>query len=138
MAMNLKIIFHKIGVVYHRLLVFVHLSPLSLAEKCRIAFGAAVLLILALALTPLYVWMSKLTTQSYYGSERARIEIPFREHFQLGKVHKDSPTALNSSGASLDPNKSDIHWVRIYKDKETDMTGLTETQKKMVGDIIKR
>lgn len=68
MAMNLKIIFHKIGVVYHRLLVFVHLSPLSLAEKCRIAFGAAVLLILALALTPLYVWMSKLTTQSYYGS----------------------------------------------------------------------
>jgi signal transduction histidine kinase len=80
--------------------------------------------------------MSKLTTQSYLDSERARIEIPFREHFQLQKVHKDSPAALSSSGIPLDPNKSDIRWVRFHKDKETNLTTLADTQKEMVRAII--
>jgi signal transduction histidine kinase len=135
MTLNPKNILHNVGVVYHQLLVLVHLSPLSLAEKCRIAFGAAVLLILALALTPLFIWMGKLTTQSYLDSERARIEVPFREHFQLQKVRKDSPPALSSSGTPLDPNKSDINWIRFYKDKEPNLANLTNTQKKMVRAI---
>jgi two-component system sensor histidine kinase BarA len=136
MALKAKDIFHRIGVVYHRLLVLVHLSPLSLAEKCRIAFGTAILLILTLVLTILYVWMGKLTTQSYYGSERARTEILFRQHFQLANLRKDSPTPLNSSGTPADPNQSDIHWVRLQKDKQPDLTNLTKTQKKMVAAII--
>ena len=137
MAIKIKNFFHNIGVVYHRLLVLVHLSPLSLAEKCRIAFGAAILLILSLVLGILYVWMGKLTIQSYYSSERARTEILFRQHFQPANVRKDSPSPFNSAGSPADPNKSDIHWVSLQKDEQPDIKDLTKIQRKMVAAIIK-
>jgi two-component system, NarL family, sensor histidine kinase BarA len=137
MPLNPKIIFHKISVVYHRFLVLVHLSPLSLAEKCRLAFGAAIMLILALALTIPFVWMSKLTTQSYYGSERARTEILFRQHFQMQSVHAQAPVGLSGTGAPVDPNKSDLYWIRYFKDKPTNLAALSRTQRKMVEAIIK-
>ncbi len=137
MVIKIKKIFHNVGVVYHQLLVLVHLSPLSLAEKCRIAFGAAILLILSLVLSILYVWMGKLTTQSYYSSERARTEILLREHFQLQNVRKDSPSPFNSTGSPADPNKSDIHWVSLQKDEQPDIKDLTKIQRKMVAAIIK-
>ena len=117
MAMKIKKKFYKIGIVYHRFLALVHLSPLSLAEKCRIAFGTAILLILSLALTILYVWMGKLTIQGYYSSERTRAEICLREHFNLENVRKFSPLPLAGTGLLLDPNKSDISWLRLQKDK---------------------
>ena len=137
MTLNPKNILHNVGVVYHRLLVLVHLSPLSLAEKCRMTFGAAILLILSLVLSILYVWMGKLTTQSYYSSERARTEILFRQHFQLANVRKDSPSPFNSAGSPADPNKSDIHWISLQKDEQPDIKDLTKIQRKMVAAIIK-
>ncbi len=140
MTLNPKNILHNVGVVYHRLLVLVHLSPLSLAEKCRMTFGAAILLILSLVLSILYVWMGKLTTQSYYSSERARTEILLRQHFQLANVRKDSLSPFNSAGSPADPNKSDIHWVSLQKDESAsggDIKDLTKIQRKMVAAIIK-
>ena len=38
-----------LGKVLQRVLRFLHLTPLSLAEKCRIMFGAAVLFSLVIA-----------------------------------------------------------------------------------------
>ena len=73
----------KIGKIYHRILVFLHLSPLSLAEKCRIAFGTAVVLTLALALLIPYAWMRQLTRQILLDASRARVEILVRQHFQM-------------------------------------------------------
>ena len=137
MASKVRNFFHNIGVGYHRFLVLVHLSPLSLAEKCRIAFGAAILLILSLALTILYIWMGKLTIQGYYSSERTRAEICIREHFHPENIYKNSPTALNSTGQPLDPNKSDILWLRFQKEKPTEPNKLTKTQQKLVAEIIK-
>ena len=137
MAMKIKNFLHKIGIVYHRFLVLVHLSPLSLAEKCRIAFGATILLILSLALTILYIWMGKLTIQGYYSSERTRAEICLREHFNLENVRKFSPLALAGTGLPLDPNKSDILWLRLQKDKPPSLDSLSKIQIKLVNDIIK-
>jgi signal transduction histidine kinase len=136
MAMKIQNLFHKVGEVYHRFLVLVHLSPLSLAEKCRIAFGIAILLILSLVLSILYVWMGKLTIQSYYSSERARTEILFRQHFQPANVRKDSSSSLNIAGSPADPNKNDIHWIHLQKDEPPDIKDLTKIQRKMVAAII--
>ena len=49
---------------WKKILKFLRLSPLSLAEKCRLEFGAAIVFILALALLIPYLWMSKLTEKT--------------------------------------------------------------------------
>ncbi|MHC5075917.1 MAG: hypothetical protein ACYTFM_05770, partial [Planctomycetota bacterium] len=71
----------KIHKIYHRVLVVLHLSPLSLAEKCRITFGAAVLFILMLALAIPYVWMGKLTTRALLDAGQAKAELLQNRHF---------------------------------------------------------
>ncbi len=142
--MNKKIVSEKIekglraaGKIYRRIIVFLHLSPLSLAEKCRIAFGAAVILILGLALIIPYVWMGKLTTQSYLDSERSRTEsLLSRRHFQMEKAGEGQLPALDSTGAPIAPNDLDIRWLRFESDKEDVLEELTPTQKKLVNDLI--
>lgn len=132
---KIKIDFKKISQVYHKILVFLHLSPLSLAEKCRIAFGAAVLLILSLALVILYIWMGKLTTKSYLDYEHAHIERLLRQHFQV-QAKTGSLPSLDASGAVLDPNNPDIRWFRIKNTKEISLPGLTETQKQLTNSLL--
>jgi signal transduction histidine kinase len=124
----------KIGKIYHRILVFLHLSPLSLAEKCRIAFGAAVLLILALALLIPYAWMRQLTRQNRLDASRARAETLVRRHFQTPIQSDITLAALDDQGNVMDPNKTDIRWVRFKKDDKK-IEGLTVQQRLMIEDL---
>ena len=78
----------KIEHIYHKCLVFLHLSPLSLAEKCRLAFGAAVLFTLALALLIPYAWMRQLTRQNLLDTSRTKTETLVRRHFQIAPPAK--------------------------------------------------
>ena len=48
-----------LGKILQRVLRFLRLSPLSLAEKCRFMFGAAVLFSLVIALLIPYIWMAR-------------------------------------------------------------------------------
>ena len=73
----------KIEKIYHKILVLLHLSPLSLAEKCRLEFGLAVVLTLLLALLIPYAWMRQLTRQIPLDASRARVENLVRRHFQV-------------------------------------------------------
>jgi hypothetical protein len=59
------------------------LKPLSLAEKCRIQFGAAVVFSLILALWVPYFWMGKLTEKNALDSGRAVAQSIFEQHFRL-------------------------------------------------------
>jgi len=126
--------FKKVSEIYHRILVFLHLSPLSLAEKCRIAFGAAVLLTLALALLILYGWMRQLTRQIQLDASRARAETLVRNHFDLRMMRERTLAALDDRGNVLDPNKSDIRWVRFKKDDKK-IEGLTVRQRQMIEEL---
>ena len=74
--------------IWQKILRFLRLSPLSLAEKCRIEFGAAILFILALALLIPYLWMSKLTEKTSLDSGRAVAYTLYQHHFQLGDHSK--------------------------------------------------
>ena len=106
----------RIHKIYHKILVFLHLSPLSLAEKCRLAFGLAVVLTLALALLIPYAWMRQLTRQILLDASRARVETLVRRHFQLRTPGENPLVALDDAGNVMDPNKTDIRWVRFKKD----------------------
>jgi two-component system, NarL family, sensor histidine kinase BarA len=124
----------RIGKIYHRILVFLHLSPLSLAEKCRIAFGTAVVLILVLALLIPYGWMRKLTQQILLDASRARAETLVRRHFQTPVTNEITLAPLDDRGNVLDPNKTDIRWVRFKKDDKK-IEGLTVQQRHMVEEL---
>ncbi len=126
----------QINKIYHSILVFLHLSPLSLAEKCRIGFGAAVVLTLVLALMVPYAWMRQLTRQIMLDSSRARAESLVRRHFQVRPAGENPLAMLDDRGNVMDPNKTDMRWVRFKKD-EKQIEGLTSWQRRMVEALQK-
>jgi len=116
--------------IYHRILKLLHLSPLSLAKKCRLTFGAAVVLVLALALSIPYIWMGKLTTKASLDAGRAKAETLLRRHFQVKET--GALDALDNTGAVLDVNDREIHWIRFTKENGKQLVQLTEEQKEMI------
>ena len=109
-----------------------HLSPLSLAKKCRITFGAAVLFILSLALLLPYIWMGQLTKKASLDAGRAKAETLLNRHFQLKEDGESALTPLDNTGAVMDTNDTDIRWIRFTKDSEKKLQQLTKEQKEMV------
>lgn len=126
----------KIHIIYHRILVYLHLSPLSLAEKCRLSFAAAVVLILVLALSIPYLWMGQLTKQAALDAGRAKSETLFDQHFQLNSPGKGALAPLDSTGAVIDANDSAIQWIRFTKeDEKRQPARLTNKQKEMIASL---
>ena len=123
--------------ILQRVLRFLHLSPLSLAAKCRIMFGAAVLFSLALALLIPYVWMRQLTKKVLLDTNSARAEsVLLRSHFKLASSGGIKLPALDDQGAARDPNTPGILWVRFQKEQEkTDLSELSESQKALLEKI---
>ena len=134
---------HKI---YHKALVFLHLSPLSLAKKCRIAFGGAVVFILMVALSILYFWMGKLTTKASLDTNRAKTETLFRNHFKLTTADKTAIAVLDNTGTEADVNNPQIRWIRFSKAdpkllqtlsiKQKDLIELLKAEKDREDDIF--
>ena len=118
--------------IYHKILVFLHLSPLSLAEKCRVTFGGAVVLVLVLALSIPYVWMGQLTKKGFLDAERRRSETLFGRHFQEKEAGKTALPILDNTGATLDANDAEIRWIRFTKDEENKLQQLDDEQRAMI------
>lgn len=117
-------------------LEFFKLWPLSLAEKCRLAFGAAVIFILFLALLLPYIWMGQLTQKGLLDSNKAKAEtLLLHSHFQLKLSPEAALPALNKTGTVADVNNPEIRWVRFAKDGDDSLAALTEEQKQTVESL---
>jgi len=125
----------KIDRIYRRIIVFLRLSPLSLAEKCRLSFAAAVVVVLVLALSIPYVWMGQLTKQAALEAGRAHSEILLNQHFQLNRPAEDSLAALNSSGSPADANSLGIRWFRLKNGKNDQPQKLTGNEKRILTEL---
>ena len=125
----------QIHKIYHKVLVFLHLSPLSLAKKCRLTFGAAIVLVLALALLLPYIWMWQLTKKASLDAGRAKAETLFSRHFQDIKSSETALPALNNMGAVMDANDTEMRWIRFTKDGENRLGQLTDEQIEMVESL---
>ena len=108
------------------------LSPMSLAGRCRLEFGAAVLFILAVALIIPYIWMNQLTRQTAFNAAKAKTEILQQKHFQLKSTTESRPP-LNTAGNLADPNTNSINWIRFSQDIESDIKKLPENQQQMLA-----
>jgi hypothetical protein len=100
--------------IWQRILRFLRLRPLSLAKKCQLTFGVAVVFTLALALLLPYIWMRKLTQKASLDAGRAEAQtLLFRRHFQLKDFSETTLVPLGNTGQVLDVNNPEIRWFRF-------------------------
>jgi len=118
--------------IWQRFLGRLRLSPLSLAAKCRLTFGAAVVFILALALLLPYIWMGQLTKKALLDTGRARSQALLDRHFQLKGPAETALPALDKTGLVIDVNDPEMLWIRFTKENETELPQLTKEQNRMV------
>ncbi len=102
---------------WQKFLELLRLSPLSLAAKCRVAFGAAVVFVLTIALLLPYIWMGQLIKKDLLDMGRARSQALLDSHFQLQGPGQTLP-GLDTTGLVMDVNNPDMCWVRFAKDSE--------------------
>jgi len=118
--------------IWRKILLLLRLSPLSLAEKCRLAFGAAVVMVLAIALLIPYAWMSRLTQQVCLNSSRAKSETLFRRHFQPKDYTDKTLAPLKNSGAVMDVNDPEIQWIRFTPDYTDKLDSLNQESREVI------
>jgi len=121
--------------VCHKLRLRLHLSPFSLAEKCRVAFGAAVVLVLVLALLVPYVWMKQLTEKDSLDIGRTKSQMLFTHHFKPKATAESALAMLDSTGRVIDPNESEILWIRFSKENQKLPDQLSQPQKEMIESL---
>jgi signal transduction histidine kinase len=88
-------------------------KPISLAEKCRLQFGGAVLFSLILALLIPYFWMNKLTEKTALDSGRSIGHALYENHFYSKTPETEVLPRLSDSGAVLDDSDHRVQWIRI-------------------------
>jgi two-component system sensor histidine kinase BarA len=127
----------RLSKTFQRVLRRLHLSPLSLAEKCRLMFGAAVLFSLATALLIPYIWMKQLTRKVLLDTHKAKAQAVLQHlHFQLGPSGGIRLAELNDQGAARDPNEPGILWVRFPTEQDKGaLLQLTDNQKKLLEEV---
>lgn len=118
--------------VWQKLLKAVERRPLSLAEKCRVTFGAAVVLVLALALLLPYIWMGQLTKKASLDAGRARTDTLLERHFQPKPSGESKLAVLDNAGNVLDANDRQMRWIRFEKGDEKILAQLSGRQREMI------
>src|SRR3989339_672906 len=120
--------------IWQKTLVALRLSPLSLAEKCRLAFGLAIVFILIIALLLPYVWMGKLTQNAAIDAGKAKSDTMLRDHF---KIIEPVLVPLNNAGKVLDAKNPEMIWIRFTKENEERFKELPKSIRKMVETLLK-
>ena len=123
----LKKRFNLVRRLWKKLLKILRLSPLSLAVKCQLMFGSAVVLTLVLALILPYIWMQLLVKKGYLDTERAKTDLLFSQHFQNNNNTAFQP--LDNTGKVIDPNNPQVLWIHF-----TDENILEQEQVKELSD----
>jgi two-component system, NarL family, sensor histidine kinase BarA len=126
-----------LGNMLQRVLRVLHLSPLPLDQKCRLMFGSAVLLTLAIALLIPYVWLRQVTYKGLLDTNAARVESVLQHlHFQPGTPGGMNLPALNDRGTARDPNEQHLVWIRFHKEPDRGtLPPLTEVQERLLETV---
>jgi len=100
-----------------KLLGVARLSRMSLAGKCRVLFGSAVVLIIALALMIPYAWMTKLKSNMALDLGRGASLLVYRNHFKVDAAGSNL-APLDETGAERTQQKPAVMWIRLQKESE--------------------
>ncbi|MEJ5260623.1 MAG: HAMP domain-containing sensor histidine kinase [Anaerohalosphaeraceae bacterium] len=116
----------------------VRIRSLSLAEKCRLLFGGAMLLTLILALSIPYFWMGKLAQKSVLDAGRAITELIFERHFQQISAREGGRPLLTELGHPADPNEYVVRWIRLDQTEQQrkSLEALTPAQREKLEELL--
>lgn len=119
----------------------VKLRPDTVAGKCRLQFGLALVLILALALLIPYYWMDKLAEKSPLDTGSAITELLLSGHiYNHDKLGRESSIGIISENEELGPLNPDsqrrVRWVRIKEDDPQLLAQLSQEQYEVL-DMLK-
>ena len=103
-------------------------KPLTLAEKCRLQFGAAVLFSLILALLLPFFWMKKLTEKNALDAGRAVADTVFESHFKVDLKDEKSLPKLTDMGTPRQDGPAVVRWVRLKDEAAKDQVNLNEIE----------
>lgn len=117
---------------FRQLLTTLYLRPVSLAGKCRLLFGAAILFVLAFALLIPYLWMGKLTEKAVLDSGRAVVNTVYERHFKLGGEGDKGLVMLEESGARKEAQSSRVKWLRFDQTRQDWQKQLSEKQNETI------
>jgi len=112
----------------------IRFKPLTLGEKCRLQFGAAILGVLTIALLIPYFWMGKLTEKISLDAGRAVADTVYQQHFQVNVSPEKDLTMLTESGDKRSAENSAVQWIRFNTPDNTEDARLSELQ----NDVIKK
>lgn len=118
-----------------KLVHLLYRRPMSLAGKCRLLFGAAVILILALALLIPYFWMGKLTERTMLDSGQAVVNTIYEHHFKFDSQSEKGVAPLDATGLSLDASERMVKWLRFGVEDQKLDSELTERQKEAIESL---
>jgi signal transduction histidine kinase len=125
----------KLNQLWGFILRLLHISPISLAEKCRLTFGAAVLGVLALALFLPYIWMGQLTKKAALDAGRAKSETLLTHHFNPQSSDNPALPALAPDGSVRDEEKLSMQWIIFKDDYSKKIKQLNSEQREMLKNL---
>jgi signal transduction histidine kinase len=76
--------------------------------------------------------MGQLTKKVSLDAGRARAEALMRRHFQIERPGETTLPVLGSTGSVLDPNNTDIRWIRFSGNDDKPPVQLSSQQKEMI------
>jgi two-component system, NarL family, sensor histidine kinase BarA len=120
-----------------KLLRLAKLQQLSLAGKCRVLFGSAVVLIIALALLIPYAWMTKLKSNTALDVGRGAALLVYHSHFKLETGGSSTLAPLDDAGAELPPQKAAVQWVDLQNTSEQQQRQLSNQQRDAIKSLRK-
>jgi two-component system sensor histidine kinase BarA len=121
--------------ILKKLLELVRLAPVSLAAKCRLAFGAAAGVTLVLSLLIPYIWMGQLTKKTLLDAGRAKSDELLRSHFQMINPGQGALSPLSNTGVVLDPNESEIRWIRFANQSDAQIPQISKRQNQWIDSL---
>jgi len=111
--------------------------PLSLAEKCRLMFGGAVLLSLFLVLVFPYLWMHKLTAGSLLAACQERASMVYETHFRMDDASSPSGLpALDQGGDVAEANGVSVQWIRFGPKPLESMESVDDSHRAVVRSLL--
>jgi two-component system sensor histidine kinase BarA len=126
--------------IWETFLDYLRLRPVSLAGKCRLLFGTAIILVLVLALLIPYSWMNKLTEKSVIDAGRAVVNTVYERHFKIEPPAKKL-LMLDESGTLKQNQITRVNWVRFDADgkwkKIVDTNSADPNSSKKIEGVIK-
>jgi len=120
----------------NKLLELCRLKPLTLGEKCRLQFGAAILVVLTIALLIPYFWINKLTEKISLDAGRAVGNTVYERHFQIElPPEKELPALLESGDKRTTENRA-VKWIRMDIENKPVDKKLSAYQKEIIKQLV--